>query len=219
MNSGSFRLEPEPVVYIVDDDPGSRDALKSIAESMQLKVLVFSSAEEFLSSYKDDTVSCLITDLRMQEMSGLDLLHRLREAGHSIQTIIISGFAETPVAVDAMQAGAVTFLEKSAPQNKISEAISRGLSLSRQLQKKKADDAKAKQIWKSFNAEERQVLRLVSAAKLNKEIAFELGVPLRTVEDRRRRLMNKIGAATVVDLIRFAIRIEELEQSGDLETR
>ena len=211
-------MKPHPVVYIVDDDDCSREALKGIAESMQLKVLEFSNAAEFLSYYKEDSASCLVTDLRMQEMSGLDLLLQLKKTGVSIPTVVVSGFAETSVVVDAMHAGAVTFLEKSAPQNKISEAISRGLSLSKQFLKKKKEDEKVRQIWKSLNAEDRQILRLVAAAKLNKEIAFEIGSPLRTIEDRRRRLMTKVCAATVVDLLRFAIRIEELEQSEDLET-
>jgi FixJ family two-component response regulator len=205
-------MDQHPEVYIVDDDPGARRAIASVVESMQLSAVECSDAEAFLSGYTEDHPSCLITDLRMRGMSGLDLLRHLKSEGRVIPTVIVTGYAETPVAVDAMQAGAVTFLEKTAPTQKICDAITHALKLSRQLLAKKAERQRINQIWKSINAEERQILELVSHGKLNKEIAYEINVPLRTIEDRRRRLMTKIGATSVVDLIRFAVRLEELAQ-------
>lgn len=207
-------MDQHPEVYIVDDDPDARHALTSVVKSMQLTAIECSNAEDFLSKYTEDYPSCLVTDLRMRGMSGLDLLRHLKAEGRVIPTVIVTGYAETPIAVDAMQAGAVTFLEKSAPTQKICDAITHALKLSYQLLAKKAERARIQQIWKSINAEERQILELVSHGKLNKEISFEINVPLRTIEDRRRRLMAKIGASSVVDLIRFAVHLEELAEEG-----
>lgn len=204
-------MGPQSVVYVVDDDSDARNALVAIAESMRLKVIPCADAEVFLANCDEKSPSCLVTDLRMQGMSGLDLLRHLKASGQSIPTVIVTGYAEMEIAVDAMRAGAVTFLEKSAPHHKICEAISQALVLSAQLLAEKAQRERIQQICSSFNLEERQVLQLVAQGKLNKEIAFEIGAPLRTIEDRRRRLMIKIGAQSVVDLVRFAIRVEEIE--------
>ena len=207
-------MDPQPIVYIVDDDPDSRLALVAIAKSLRVDVVAFPNAEEFLAAYNENATCCLVTDLRMRGMSGLDLLRHLKAAGLTIPTVIVTGYAETAIAVDAMRAGAVTFLEKTVPQHKICEAISQALAQSSELLAKKAELDRVKQIWGSFNLEERQVLTMVAQGKLNKEIAFETGAPLRTIEDRRRRLMTKLGASSVVDLVRFAILLEELERSG-----
>ncbi|MDB5346888.1 MAG: fixJ [Schlesneria sp.] len=207
-------MDQHPEVYIVDDDPGARRALAVVVASMQLNAVECANAEDFLTGYTEDHPSCLITDLRMRGMSGLDLLRHLKAEGRVIPTVIVTGYAETPIAVDAMQAGAVTFLEKTAPTQKICDAITHALKLSYQLLAKKAERERIQLVWKSINTEERHILELVSHGKLNKEIAFEINVPLRTIEDRRRRLMAKIGATSVVDLIRFAVRLEELAEEG-----
>ena len=131
-----------------------------------------------------------------------------------IPTVIITGYGETPVAVDAMHAGAVTFLEKTAPRHQIAESISQALKLSERLAKLRAENEQLKRVWQSFTPDEQKLMFLVAEGKLNKEIAFELGSPLRTIEDRRRRLMTKIGATSIVDLVRFAIRIEQIGQQS-----
>jgi len=204
-------MDRNPIVYVVDDDLEARRALVGIVASMCLKVDAFETAEQFLEQPSEDTPSCLVTDLRMNGMSGLELLRHLKSVGRVIPTVIITGFAETPVAVDAMREGAVTFLEKSAPRHAICEAISQALNLSYQLLARKRQREQIQQVWASITAEERQILQLVAQGKLNKEISFQIGSPIRTVEDRRRRLMTKVGAESIVDLIRFAIRIEELD--------
>lgn len=214
MNQPAFRnpsMERTPLVYVVDDDAEARRALVGIVESMCLVAEACETAEDFLQRCPEDAPSCLITDLRMRGMSGLDLLRHLKSIDRVIPTIIITGFAETPVAVDAMLAGAVTFLEKSAPQHKICEAISQAIHQSFQLLAQKRQREQIRRIWGTINAEERQILQLVAQGKLNKEIAFLIGSPIRTIEDRRRRLMSKVGADSIVDLIRFAVRVEELQ--------
>lgn len=201
-----------PIIYIVDDDPDACRALTTIVDSMKLRSVVCCCAKEFLALYDDDTLCCLVTDLRMEGMSGLELLRHLRATERLIPTVIITGYGETPVAVDAMHAGAVTFLEKTAPRHQIVEAISQALKLSERQLQQRAENEELKRVWQSFTPDERKLLFLVAEGKLNKEIAFELGSPLRTIEDRRRRLMAKIGAASIVDLVRFAIRIEQIGQ-------
>ena len=210
--SKDLQMDPPPIVYVIDDDPIARQTLVAVVESMRLEAVSFTNADEFLAVYSEDRPCCLVTDLRMQGMSGLDLLRHLRKMNRVIPTIIVTGFAETPTAVDAMHAGAVTYLEKSAPQHKISVAISEAVNVSHRLLARKAERDRITQIWDSINPEERRILQLVAQGKLNKEIAFEIGAALRTVEDRRRRLMAKIGADSIADLIRFAVRVEELEQ-------
>ncbi|MBS0207184.1 MAG: response regulator transcription factor [Planctomycetes bacterium] len=205
-------MDQLPVVYVIDDDPDARQTLVSVVVSMRLEAVSFTNASEFLAAYVEDGPCCLVTDLRMQGMSGLDLLRHLRTLKLVIPTIIVTGYAETPIAVDAMHAGAVTFLEKTAPQHKISMAITEALHVSERLLARKAERDRIVQIWDAINPEERRILKLVGQGKLNKEIAFEIGAALRTIEDRRRRLMAKIGAESIADLIRFAVRVEELEQ-------
>ena len=143
-------------------------------------------------------------------MSGLDLLRYLKEQNYPIPAIIVTGYSDTETAVAAMHAGAVTYLEKTGSDQKLCDAISQALELSTKWLEDKKVVERVKQIWMSLNAEERQTLQMVAQGKLNKEIAFKTGDSLRTVEDRRRRLMAKTEANSIVDLIRFALRIEEL---------
>jgi len=211
-------MDAQSTVYVVDDDLDSRTVLISIVQSMRLRSVPCTNADEFLATCDDSSPCCLVTDLRMRGMSGLDLLRHLRASGHTIPTVIVTGYAETAIAVDAMHAGAVTFLEKTVPQHKICDAISQALRLSIQFLQQKAERERIIRICTSFHPEEREVLNLVAQGKLNKEIAFEIGAPLRTIEDRRRRLMNKIGAESMAELIRFAVRVEELEESTSPDT-
>ncbi len=206
-------MDSQSVVYVVDDDPDARHVLVTLAESMFHKTEAFADAADFLKSFDERTPSCLVTDMRMRGMSGLDLLRTLKASGKVVPTIIVTGYAETAVAVDAMLTGAVTFLEKSTPPHKICEAIARALSLSETLLEQKAERDRVLQISDSLSEDERQILKLVAAGRLNKEIAFEIGIPLRTLEDRKRRLMTKVNADSVADLIRFSIRVEEFEHS------
>ena len=206
-------MVPQSVVYVVDDDPDARHVLVTLAKSMFHKTVACAYAAEFLNCFDELTPACLVTDMRMQGMSGLDLLRTLKASGKVIPTIIVTGYAETAIAVDAMLTGAVTFLEKTAPPHKICEAITKALSLSESLLEQKAERDRVLQISGSLGEDERQILKLVAVGKLNKEIAFEIGIPLRTLEDRKRRLMTKVGAESVAELIRFSIRVEEFEQS------
>ena len=176
---------------------------------MRLKATACVDAAQFLTCYAEDQPACLVTDLRMRGMSGLDLLRYLKEQRYAVPAIIVTGYSDTETAVAAMQAGAITYLEKTGSDQKLCDAISQALELSTKWLEDKKVAERVKQIWMSLNPEERETLQMVAQGKLNKEIAFKTGDSLRTVEDRRRRLMAKTEANSIVDLIRFALRIEE----------
>lgn len=210
--------QPLPVVYVVDDDPYIRKLFISIVESMKLQAVACQNAEELLATDLGQTPCCLIADLRLPGMNGLSLLQHLEASGRLIPTIIVTGYAETSIAVASLHAGAVTFLEKPVRPFELSEAISRALDRSREMIAQNADREQLIRTWRRLTAEERQIIQGVASGYLNKEIAFRIGAPLRTIEDRRRRVMEKIGGRSVADLIRFAIRIEGLGESSTGDT-
>lgn len=208
----NVRMDQTPVVHVVDDDPLVLRSTISIVNSMRLLGIEHVSAEAFLGTYKKEVVSCLVTDQRLPGMSGLELLRLLRRSGFVIPTIILTGFPETPLAVEAMKAGAVTFLEKANASHRICDAISESLRLCAVLLDQKTESQRLRKIAKSLTNNELRVLQLASQGNLNKEIAFECGVQLRTIEVWRSHLMSKIGATSFSDLMRFAISLEELEK-------
>jgi len=206
------RMDRTPVVHVIDDDPLVLRSTISIVKSMRLLGIEHVSAEAFLGTYKEDVVSCLVTDQRLPGMSGVELLRILRRSGFVIPTIILTGFPETSLAVDAMKAGAVTFLEKSNASHRICDAISESLQRCARLLDQKTEAQRLRRIKNSLTNDETQVLQLASQGKLNKEIAFECGVQLRTIEVWRSHLMSKIGATSFSDLMRYAISLEEVEK-------
>lgn len=202
-------MNPECTVYIIDDDDASRSTLVYMIETLGMKAVSFSSAQEFLLQPHHANPSCAIVDLRMPGISGLELLHLLRDANDPIPVVLISGFAETSVAVNAMRAGAVHFLEKTASPQQLHEAVRQACTLSSRIFAERTEQSKLRQSWDSLSPDEQLILKYVAQGKLNKEIAQATDVPLRTIEDRRSRVMSKIGADSLADLIRFAIRTEQ----------
>jgi FixJ family two-component response regulator len=202
-------------VYVVDDDPAVRESIRALVTSAGLHVETYSSAESFLQDYQADHPGCLVTDLRMLEMSGLDLLEKLQHSEHPLPTIVISAYADVPVTVRAMQAGAVTLLEKPCRNEQLVQSIQGALQRDAEFRAarsaRQAAQAQKEDIQRRLNTlttEEHEVLRRMVAGKLNKVIANELFISLRTVETRRHKVLEKMKADSLAELVRMVIAVE-----------
>jgi two-component system response regulator DctR len=176
------------VVSIVDDDAAIRDALAWLLQSRGVEARTFDSAEAFLAAWTPDLAGCLLLDIRMEGMSGLDLFQRLGELGSTLPVIFLTGHGDVPMAVGALKQGARDFVEKPFNDNELVDRIADAVSLSVRLD--------------SLSDRERQVMDLVLAGKLNKVIADELGISMRTVEVHRAHVFEKMGVRTAVELAR-----------------
>ena len=193
-----------PLISIVDDDESVRTALKSLIDSVGFRAEVFCSGEEFLKSPYLSRTDCLIADVRMPGMSGLELVRRLREQGLDFPVIVMTGHADVPLAVEAMKAGAVEFLEKPFEEEVLLRAVQialRGGPPGQDPTEKK----RLRAIFEALSPREQQVLDGVVAGKLNKVIAFELGISPRTVEVYRANMMSKTGAHGLSELVQMVM--------------
>ncbi len=182
----------EPTVFIVDDDPEVGISLGNMVELIDLRTESFQSADAFLEAYRPRGPACLVLDVRMPGMGGLELQNRLQQLGADLPIIMISGHADVRLAVDAMKAGAKDFLEKPFRMQELCEAIQRVIRLEKDRWGKAERRERSHRKIESLTAAERTVLDLVAAGKTNKVIAQELGLSVRAVEDRRRRMMKKL---------------------------
>jgi two-component system response regulator FixJ len=198
-------MENEPTVFVVDDDPAARSSVAALVASHGLKVESFASAEEFLAARDSNERGCLIADVRMAGISGLELQERLTAKGDSLPVIIITGFADIPMAVRAMQAGAVTFLEKPCAEQELWQSIQAALESDDQAQATSQEHADVVARRASLTSGEVDVLERLLEGKPNKQIAAELGVGLRTVELRRANLMKKMRAESLAELVHLVL--------------
>jgi two-component system, LuxR family, response regulator FixJ len=194
-------------VFIVDDDPGIRDSLAMLLRTSGYETQSFASATEFLASNLLNTVGCLIADVQMPEMDGVTLQKELKTRGSSLQVIVMTGHAEIPIAVGAMKAGAVDFLEKPFDEPVLLESVKRALDRASMAGDHAREARNAAARLALLTERERQVLELIVAGKANKVIAHELSISPRTVEIHRSRVMEKMDAGNLADLVRKALTV------------
>src|SRR6266851_4629560 len=185
---------PAPVVFVVDDDPSVRRAIKRLIESVGLQVELFGSTQEFLQARRLDAPSCLVLDIRLPGMSGLDFQRELAEADIQIPIIFITAHGDIPMTVRAMKAGAVEFLTKPFRDQDLLDAIQQGLERDRARRSQEAEVAILRGRFESLTPGERKVLPLVVSGRPNKQIAAEIGTSEATVKVHRSQLMKKMGA-------------------------
>ncbi len=192
-------------VYIVDDDDAVRDSLKALLESSGFAVTAFASAEEALDRCRNDGNGCLIADVRMPGMTGIELQDKLRERGIDLPVIVVTGHGDIPLAVKAMQGGAVDFIEKPFTDDRILQAVDRALASHRASATERGLDSAAKTLVDKLTAREREVLEFLASGYANKEIAAALNISPRTVEIHRSRIIEKLNAPSISHLVRLAL--------------
>lgn len=195
----------QSTVFVVDDDPAIRESLRWLIESVGLKVKVFTTANEFLKSYDPSLPGCLVLDIRMPGMSGLDLQNELAARNVSIPILIITGHAEVPVAVRAMKAGALDFIEKPFSDQLLLDRIRRAIEKDVEFRQANSERVGVAARLAQLTPREREVMDLVIAGKANKVIASELGLSPKTVEVHRAHVMKKMQVDSLADLVRLGM--------------
>lgn len=198
---------PEPTVLIVDDDAQMRESLRNLIRSVGLRVELFASAQEFVQSPHPDAPSCLVLDVRMPGLSGLDLQKQTSETDLQIPIIFITGHGDIPMSVRAMKAGAVEFLTKPFRDQDLLDAIQEALDRSRKAREQQAATEDLRRRFGSLTPREREVMERVVAGLLNKQIGAELGTSETTVKIQRHQVMEKMGAGSLPELVRMADRL------------
>ena len=198
-------MTSSPVVFVVDDDPAMRDSLRWLIESTGVRVETYADAQTFLAAIRSDVPGCLVLDVRMPGMSGLDLQAELAARGIALPTIVITGHAEVPMAVRAVKAGAIDFIEKPFSDQLLLDRVRQGIELDRQERESRAQRTEVARRLGSLTHREREVLDLVVAGKANKEIASALRLSPKTVEVHRAHVMEKMEASSVAELVRLAL--------------
>lgn len=200
-------MMPESIVYLVDDDPGVRRGIARLLRSAGHQVTAFESAAEFLAAQLPDGPSCLVLDVRMPEVDGLELQQMLERSQQSRPIVFISGHGDVPTSVQAMKAGAVDFLTKPVAEEQLLAAVMRALSRDAEERRKRSADQDLRDRVGKLSARERQIFELVAAGLLNKQIGARLGTGERTVKLHRARVMKKLEADSTADLVRIAERL------------
>jgi FixJ family two-component response regulator len=201
--------EAAPLVYIVDDDQAVRDSLGMLMKSVGLASATFESAVDFLQSYDAKTHSCLVADIRMPEMSGLELQEALLQQQATIPVVFITGHGDVPMAVNAMKAGAADFLQKPFRDQDLLDKIYRALQSDKASRVSRLEAEETRKRIDTLTPREKEVMRMVVDGKANKIIAFDLGVSQRTVELHRARVMRKMGARSLAALVSLVGKLEE----------
>jgi FixJ family two-component response regulator len=200
--------EALPTVFIVDDDRGMRQAIQDLVESVGLRAESFASGEEFLRKKHNSRPSCLVLDVRLPQMSGLDFQRRLGETGMHIPIIFVTAHGDIPMSVRALKSGAVEFLTKPFRDQDLLDAIQQALERDQTAQEQQAEIHDLQERYYALTVREREVMTLVVSGMLNKQIASEIGASEATVKVHRGHVMQKMQAASVVDLVRMADKLK-----------
>ena len=198
---------PQGVVHIIDDDEALRESLTFLLRSAKHEVKSFASAKMFLETLPDPSLSCVITDVRMPDMSGIELLRRLKELKIAAPVIVITGHGDISLAVEAMKIGATDFLEKPFDDEVLLASVDAALRQHDGQARRQIERAEIENRLAALSPRERDVLDGLVAGRANKQIAFDLGISPRTVEIYRANLMNKMQAGSLSDLVRMALMV------------
>jgi len=205
----------KPIVHLIDDDEAVREALAFQLGSAGIEVRTYESAVVFLKAASTVQTGCIITDVRMPEVSGIDLVRRLRELKLSVPVIVITAHGDIPLAVEAMRLGAVDFLEKPFEDEVLLASVRSALDRGDRDQKRQAERSEIQRRLAALSNRERDVLQGLVAGRPNKQIAYDLGISARTIENYRANLMIKMQAASLSDLVRMALIAGMLDPSAD----
>ncbi len=196
--------DDNPIVLVIDDDPDVREGLKALFQSVNLESRTYKSTPEFLRSKLPDQVSCLILDVRLPGLSGLDFQAELAKVNVNIPIIFITGFGDIPMSVKAMKAGAVEFLTKPIREQDLLDAVRAAIDRDRTRRKSEGKIQDLRTRFHALSAREQEVMSLVASGLMNKQVAAEIGIVEVTVKVHRHNIMKKLGAKSLADLVRMA---------------
>lgn len=196
-------------VFIVEDDDAVRDSLQMMLESIGRKVAAFTSADQFLSTYSQDMAGCIVLDIRMPGMNGMELQRKLNELNSILPVIFVTGHGDVPMAVEAMQQGAVDFVQKPYREQELLDKINQAMSLDEENRASLQQRQLILQRMQELTPRERDVMQLMVEGKANKVIAIDLNISQRTVEIHRARVMEKLSANSLAHLVRMYLEVEQ----------
>ena len=199
-----LQSDQKAIVHVVDDDPSMREALQDLFLSMGLETRTYATARDFLATAVSDAPGCLIIDIRLPDMNGLDFQAQLTQTGVRLPVVMMTGYGDIPMSVRAMKHGAVDFLPKPFKDQDMLDAVLVAIERDRQRRAVDGDVSKLRERFETLSAREQQVMLLVTAGKMNKQVAADLGISEITAKIHRGAVMRKMGARTLAELVRMA---------------